>query len=283
MRKETRPPLSPAAARARGQYSLAPPSPRRAMEKDLPVSSDSPYAERLHKLLAHAGVASRRACELLIREGRVKVDGRVVREMGLRVDPERQRILFDDTPIRFEKRVAYALHKPKGILCTNADELGRLRAIDLMQVVSLRIYPVGRLDKDSEGLLILTNDGTLALRLTHPRYGIPKTYEIWARGMVSDDTLKRLRKGVFLEEGRSALDEVRVLSRHPEQTRLRAVIREGRNREIRRILAKVGHPVQRLLRTAIGPVPLGDLPPGRYRELTRTETATILGRGEATP
>ncbi len=256
---------------------LAPPHPRSKLQ---PVeTSDSPFAERLHKLLAHAGIASRRACERLILEGRVKVDGRTVKELGLRVDPRRQKILFDDEPVRFERRVAFALYKPKGILCTNADELGRMKVKDLMPVVSLRVYPVGRLDKESEGLILVTNDGALALRVTHPRYGVTKIYEAWVKGLVTEDEVKKMRKGVHLSEGLAVLEAVQVISRHPEQSRVRMVLKEGRRREIRRILAKVGHPVRRLVRTAIGPVRLGDLGPGRYRELTREEIAELTGKG----
>ena len=268
-------PLPPAEARARGQYPLAPSRPRPELPPE-GSGTESPYAERLHKLLAHAAIASRRACEALIREGRVKVDGRVVREMGVRVDPRRQEIRFDDTPVRFEKRVAFALHKPKDVLCTNADELGRMRVIDLMKIVSLRIYPVGRLDKDSEGLIIVTNDGQLALRLTHPRYGVEKVYEVWVSGLVTDEALKRLRKGVWLAEGRTRLEEVRIVARHREETHLRVAVAEGRNREIRRVMAKVGHQVKRLLRTTVGPVTLGSLEPGRYRPLTEEEWAALL-------
>lgn len=274
-----RKPLSPSEARRLGIFPKVAPTPPRRVEDEAPAPSDSPYADRLHKILAHAGVASRRACERLIREGRVKVDGAVVREMGLRVDPRRQQILFDDEPVRFERRAAYALHKPRGVLCTNADELGRMRVIDLMKVISMRIYPVGRLDKDSEGLLLVTNDGTLALRLTHPRYGTEKTYEVWVKGLVDEETVRKLRKGVFLPgEGRVALEDLRVLGRHPESTRLKVVLKEGRNREIRRVLARVGHEVTRLVRTSIGPIRLGDLPVGRYRELTREEVAALMGQ-----
>ena len=262
------------------RYPLAPPMPRRRPEEpepaaEAPVSSDSPYAERLHKVLAHAGVGSRRACETLIREGRVQVDGRVVREMGLRVDPARQRVLFDDKPVRLERRIAYALHKPPGVLCTNADELGRLRVIDLFRVVRQRLYPVGRLDKDSEGLIIVTNDGALALRLTHPRYGVAKTYEVWVRGRIEDEAVRRLREGIRLSEGVAQLEEVRVLARHPKGSRLRILAKEGRNREIRRVLAKVGHPVSRLVRVAIGGLELGDLGVGRYRPLGPEDLAAL--------
>ena len=275
-------PLSPAETRRLGAFPrVAPPPPSRREGEEGPVSSDSPYADRLHKVLAHAGVASRRACERLIREGRVKVDGLVVKEMGLRVDPRRQQILFDDEPVHFERKAAFAIHKPRGVICTNADELGRMRVIDLMKVVSLRIYPVGRLDKDSEGLLLVTNDGALALRLTHPRYGTEKVYEVWVKGLVQEETVRKLRKGVFIPgEGRVALEDLKVLGRHPESTRLRVLLKEGRNREIRRIMARVGHEVKRLVRVAIGPVVLGDLPVGRYRELSREEVAALMGRGE---
>jgi len=257
-------------------HALAPPHPRTLREPA--QTSDSPFAERLHKLLAHAGIASRRACERLILEGRVKVDGRVVKELGLRVDPRRQRILFDEEPVRFERRVAYALYKPKGVLCTNADELGRMKVRDLMPVVSLRVYPVGRLDKESEGLILVTNDGTLALRVTHPRYGVTKIYEAWVKGLVMEEALKKMRKGVHLSDGLAVLEQVQVIARHQEQSRLRMVLKEGRRREIRRILAKVGHPVRRLVRTAIGPVRLDDLRPGQYRELTKDEIGKLTGR-----
>src|SRR6516164_4063941 len=227
--------------------------------------------ERLNKLLAHAGVASRRQCEALIRAGRVAVDGEVVRDLGTKVDPAKQRISVDGQPIRAERPVYWLVNKPPGYLCTNYDPGRRPLAIDLVPQVSQRVYTVGRLDEASEGLLLLTNDGELAHRLMHPRYGIEKTYIVQVAGSPTHEERQRLLKGVWLAEGHVKARQVKRLKRQGESTWLRIVLSEGKNREIRRMLARLGHKVLHLKRIAIGPVQLGKLPRGKARRLSGAE------------
>jgi 23S rRNA pseudouridine2605 synthase len=226
--------------------------------------------ERLQKLMAHAGVGSRRQCEQLILAGRVRVDGQTVRELGTRVGPE-QKIEVDGVPIKIERLVYWLVNKPRGYLCTNRDPGRRPLAIDLVPQVSQRVYTVGRLDEASEGLLLLTNDGELAHRLMHPRYGIEKTYIVQVAGNPTHEERQRLLKGVWLAEGHVKARQVKRLKRQGESTWLRIVLAEGKNREIRRMLARLGHKVLHLKRVAIGPVQMGKLPRGKARRLSSTE------------
>lgn len=226
--------------------------------------------ERLQKVLAHAGVASRRECEELIRQGRVDVDGRPVDQLGVRVDPERQEIRLDGELVRTRRREYWLVHKPPGVVSTQRDPAGRPRVVDLVQT-SERLFPVGRLDKSSAGLMVVTNDGELANRLAHPRYHVPKTYVVTVVGQVRPQSLDRLRKGVHLAEGKARVERLAIKRRRRESTVLEMVLTEGRNREIRRLLARVGHKVVRLVRTAIGPLKLADLPAGASRRLTPAE------------
>src|SRR5438552_14233832 len=214
--------------------------------------------ERLNKLLAHAGVGSRRQVEELIAAGRVTVDGLPVRELGTKVDPA-QRVTVDGQPVKLERPVYWLVHKPRGYLCTNSDPAGRPRAIDLVPHVQQRVYTVGRLDEDSEGLLLLTNDGDLANRLMHPRFGVTKTYLVQVAGKPTRDDLQKLLKGVYLSEGLVKARSVRPLKKQGDSTWLRIVLSEGKNREIRRMLARLEHKVMRLKRIALGPVELGRL------------------------
>jgi len=232
--------------------------------------------ERLHKVLAHAGIASRRECERIIAAGRVSVNGNVVREMGVRVDPDVDDIRCDGVRVQPEKRVYFLLNKPKGYICTNADELGRRRAVDLLDRVPERIYTVGRLDQDSEGLIILTNDGTFADLMAHPRHQVPKTYLAEIGGKLNPEGLQRLQKGVWLAGGRTRGAEVRILYRGTKRCTLEVTIREGKNREIRRILAKTGHPVRKLRRIRIGPIADKRLKPGRFRLLKPWEIQRLV-------
>jgi 23S rRNA pseudouridine2605 synthase len=227
--------------------------------------------ERLQKVLAAAGIGSRRECELLIEQGRVMIDGRVVSRLGTRVDPERQRIRVDGEAVQTERRVYYLLNKPKGFLSTNFDPSGRPRAIDILKAVPQRLFSAGRLDRESEGLLLLTNDGELTNRLTHPRYGVPKTYVVQVAGQPTPDDLTKMRKGVYLSEGKVTVDSVRRKGARGKSTLLEIVLSEGRNREIRRMLARLGHKVMRLTRTAIGPVTDRGLRPGEFRKLQPDE------------
>jgi 23S rRNA pseudouridine2605 synthase len=223
--------------------------------------------ERLNKFLAHAGVGSRRHCDELIVRGRVAVDGQVVRELGTKLEPGAQQVSVDGRPLRAERPVYWLVHKPRGYLSTNHDPAGRPRVVDLVPHVSQRVYTVGRLDEDSEGLVLLTNDGELAHRLMHPRFGVEKTYHAQVAGRPEREDLRQLLKGVWLSDGHVRARRVRRLKGQGESTWLEVVLSEGKNREIRRMLARLGHKVLRLRRVAIGPVPLGHLSPGKARPL----------------
>jgi len=222
--------------------------------------------ERLNKVLAHAGVGSRRHCEDLIVAGRVTVDGVRVQELGSKVEPG-QEICVDGQPIQAEQHVYWLVNKPRGYLCTNHDPARRPLAIDLVPRVSQRVYTVGRLDEDSEGLLLLTNDGDLANRLTHPRYGVEKTYLIQVAGRPSREDQEQLLKGVYLAEGHVRARRVKRLRTQGDSTWLQVVLSEGKNREIRRMLARLGHKVMVLRRVAIGPIRLDHLRRGKARRL----------------
>jgi len=231
--------------------------------------------ERLHKVLARAGVASRRRCEVLIASGRVKVNGETVSSPGSRVDPEHDRIEVDGKAIVLPCEHTYLLlNKPPGYLSTVSDPQDRSTVIDLVRTGE-RLYPVGRLDMDSEGLLLLTNDGELTQRLTHPSYEHEKEYHLWVEGRPTTRTLQRLRKGIELEDGFTWPAEVTVLRYEGGGTWLRFVIHEGRKRQLRRMCQAVGHPVRRLLRVRLGPLTLGNLPSGQYRLLTEEEQALL--------
>jgi 23S rRNA pseudouridine2605 synthase len=224
--------------------------------------------ERLNKFLAHAGVGSRRHCEELILRGRISINGRVVRELGTRVDPATQEVAVDGTPLKGEEPVYWLVNKPRGYLCTNHDPSKRPLAIDLVpQHVSQRVYTVGRLDEDSEGLLLLTNDGELAHRLMHPRFGIDKTYLVQVAGKPEQQDLDHLLKGVYLSDGHVKAKRVKRLKSLGESTLLEIVLSEGKNREIRRMLARLEHKVLRLKRVAIGPIQMGRLRSGKARPL----------------
>jgi 23S rRNA pseudouridine2605 synthase len=231
--------------------------------------------QRLQKVLAAAGLGSRRQCEEFITSGRVEVDREVVRQLGTRVDPQRQEIRVDGQALNAGRRVYYAVHKPKGVVTTNWDPSGRPRVVDLAPARGARLFAIGRLDLTSEGLILVTNDGELANRLTHPRYGVAKTYRVQVAGRPTPEILKRLCQGVHLAEGVARAERVQVRGHQKESTWLEMVLREGRNREIRRLLARVGHKVLRLVRTAIGPISLGKLPPGAYRPLAAEEVRQL--------
>jgi len=226
--------------------------------------------ERLNKFLAHAGVGSRRHCEELILRGRVQVDGKVVRELGTKVEPT-QEVYVDGEPLKQERPVYYLVNKPRGYLCTNHDPAGRPLAIDLVPHVPQRVYTVGRLDEDSEGLLLLTNDGDLAFRLMHPRFGVEKTYLVQVAGHPEKEDLQQLLKGVWLSDGYVRARRIKRLKSQGESTWLEIVLSEGKNREIRRMLARLKHKVMRLRRTALGPLILGRLAAGKSRPLREVE------------
>jgi len=231
--------------------------------------------ERLQKVLSAAGLGSRRACEELISAGRVEVDRKMVTQLGTRVDPDRQEIRVDGEPLPQPKRIYYAINKPPGVVSTHRDPARRERVIDLVPGDPEGLITVGRLDMGSEGLILVTNDGELANRLTHPRYRVQKTYRVQVAGRPERDTLAALRKGIHLAEGVARVESVTVKSHRKQSTILELVLAEGRNREIRRMLARLGHKVIRLVRVAVGPVHLGELPPGAYRPLSRQEVVAL--------
>ncbi|MEM9587464.1 MAG: pseudouridine synthase, partial [Planctomycetota bacterium] len=230
--------------------------------------------QRLQRLLASAGFGSRRQCEELIEAGRVIVDGQTVTKLGTTVDPGVNKVLVDGTPLKQQKLVYYAVNKPVGIVTTNRDPQGRPRVIDLVPPDE-RVFPVGRLDRSSEGLILLTNDGDLAQRLAHPRFGIQKVYRVTVAGKVDGETMKQMRRGIYISEGLVRVDGARILKSKARATQMEIRLREGKNREIRRILARLGHKVQTLQRIAIGPLRLGDLPPGAYHALTKAEVQKL--------
>jgi 23S rRNA pseudouridine2605 synthase len=227
---------------------------------------------RLQKFLAQAGVASRRRAEELIRAGRVKVNGTTVTAMGVQVEPGRDLVEVDGKAVKLiEKKVYYLLYKPPGYVTTVDDPQGRPKVIDLLKGIKERIYPVGRLDYATEGLLLLTNDGDLTLRLTHPRYGVTKTYRALVKGVPDEQTLQKLATGVKLEDGFTAPAEVKLLRTGKGTSLLELTLREGRKREVRRMCAAVGHPVLWLKRTKMAFLTLKGLRPGEYRQLTKEE------------
>jgi 23S rRNA pseudouridine2605 synthase len=236
-------------------------------------------AMRLAKHLAHAGVASRRAAETMIAAGRVRVDGELVRDPARDVD-ERHRVEVDGQPLRGpEPRVVYAVHKPVGVISTARDTHGRPTVVELLDE-RRRLYPIGRLDADSSGLILLTNDGALAQQLTHPRYEVPRTYRVRvARGPVGERALRALRAGVTLEDGPTAPAHVRRVGRVGDE--LEMTIREGRNRQVRRMCEAVGNPVLALRRIAFGPLRLGALQPGAHRRLDEAELRKLGEVGRA--
>ena len=226
--------------------------------------------------MARAGVASRRECENLIEQGRVRVDGRTVREPGTFVDATSMKIECDGSRVRPEKKVYYLLNKPRGVICSNADELGRTGAVALLGDLPYKLNTVGRLDKDSEGLIIVTNDGKLTNLLTHPRYQVCKTYHVLVSGRLTAEDLSLLRKGVHLAEGPVRPSSVRVDGSSDRETWLEIELKEGQNREIRRMLAATGHTVRRLERVAIGPVSDSHLKPGHFRKLAPEEVSVLF-------
>ncbi len=231
--------------------------------------------ERLNKYLAHAGVGSRRQCESMIQAGRIKVNGRIVNTLGTKVDPEVHKISVDDTPIKTEKAVYWVVNKPVGYLCTNHDPSGRPLAKDLIPHVEQRVYTVGRLDEASEGMLLMTNDGDLAHKLMHPKFEIEKTYVVLVAGKPSINDLDRLTEGVWLSDGKVAAKKVKRMKPVGDATQLRIVLSEGKNREIRRMLAKLGHKVMKLKRIGIGPIQLDRLAKGKSRKLSIDELAEL--------
>ena len=233
---------------------------------------------RLQKVLAQAGIASRRAAEIMIEEGRIEVNGKLVTEQGRRVDPERDVIRVDGSRIPPPRRHIYAvLNKPRGVVCTMDDPEGRPTVAEYLgQHSRERLFHVGRLDTDTEGMLLLTNDGDFAQRMMHPSYELTKTYVAEVEGFVQNATLKKLAKGITLEDGWVKPDHVKLGIRTEQRTMVTVVLHEGRNRIVRRMFDAVGHPVRTLARTQIGPMRMGQLRTGEIRDLTRDELGALL-------
>jgi 23S rRNA pseudouridine2605 synthase len=238
-----------------------------AIEKDI----------RLQKYLAKCGIASRRKAETLIAEGRIMVDGKIVNTMGAKVNPDKQRILFDGKPVSIEKeKIYYLLNKPKGYVTTVSDPQGRPIVTDLIKDISERIFPVGRLDFDTEGALLLTNDGDLAQKMQHPSFGVTKTYEALVIGKPQQKKLDILKKGILLEDRMTSPAAVEVIKQFNTSTLVRITIHEGRKRQVRKMFAAIGHPVNSLKRTAYGKLYLKNLPQGSYRRLNKEDLKNIF-------
>jgi len=234
--------------------------------------------ERLQKILAKAGIASRRKAEELIRQGKVTVDGRVVTEMGIQVDPEQQRIEFDGKPVTVEEKKVYVLlHKPAGYVSTVHDPQGRPIVTELIKGIQERIFPVGRLDLDTEGALLLTNDGELAQKILHPSHEVNKTYRAIVKGKPSKKKVEMLSRGIDIDGRKTWPALVKVLSTGVRETTLQITIHEGRKRQVRKMCEAVGHPVLKLKRMAYGKLKLGNLAPGKFRFLSKKDLQSIFG------
>lgn len=229
---------------------------------------------RLQKYLAACGVASRRKCEALIEDGRVQINGGTA-TLGDSVDPERDTVLLDGAPLSPDEKIYIVLNKPKDVVCTVTDTHGRSTVIDCIDGVRDRIFPVGRLDIDVEGVLILTNDGELAHRLAHPKYEVGKVYSVWVRGAVGDDALEKLRNGTRLEDGLTAPAQAEIIHCLSNATHLHLTLHEGKKREVKRMCAAVGHPVTSLTRISMGNINADGLMPGEWRYLDREEIGSL--------
>ncbi|MCH9022836.1 MAG: rRNA pseudouridine synthase [Planctomycetes bacterium] len=231
--------------------------------------------ERLQKVMAEAGIASRRMCEEIIRQGRVKVNGQPVMKLPVLIDSQNDVVVVDGRKLKSEPKVYYLLNKPEKVFCTNSETEGRVRAIDLLRRVRQRIYPVGRLDADSRGLLLLTNDGELANQLTHPRHEVEKVYVVRVRGYVKQEVVDKLRKGIFLDGKKAKIETATIKKRNKNISYLQFTLKEGRNRQIRRMLARLGYPVLDLTRIRIGNLTLKGLGPRKYRQLLPRELVSL--------
>ncbi|HUG89742.1 MAG TPA: pseudouridine synthase [Planctomycetaceae bacterium] len=230
---------------------------------------------RLQRFLASAGYGSRRACEEFILQGRVTVDGQDVTDLGTKVDPERQDVRVDGERVRPERKRYFLLNKPSGYVSTSRDPRGRPRAIDLVPDARARLFTVGRLDENSQGLMLVTNDGDLAERLAHPRYGVPRRYRVQVVGRPTGETLAQLKRGLHFSDGRFRVHEAKIVGSKGGSTFLELVLRQGQNREIRRLLARAGHKVIFLERIGFGPLRLGRLGRGKSRPLLPSEVKTL--------
>lgn len=236
------------------------------------------HGERLQKILARTGLGSRRECESLILDGRVTVNGVVVRELGARADPAADRIEVDGEAVLPERKVYLILYKPPGYITTAKDPQGRPTVMDLISGVPARVFPVGRLDYDAEGLLFMTNDGELAHFMAHPRWGVEKTYLAHVRGIPDARDLSRLRAGVPIKDGLSAPARARIAGKHLSGAIVEITVHEGRKHQVKDMCSAIGHPVERLIRTSFGPLRLGRLGMGRHRYLTNAEVRALMAQ-----
>ncbi len=230
--------------------------------------------QRLQKVLAAAGIDSRRNCEELIVSGVVRVNRKVVDELPAFVDPDNDVITVHGKRIQAARKVYFLLNKPKGVICTNSDPQGRKKAIDLIRVPE-RIFCVGRLDVNTTGIIVLSNDSELANKLTHPRYGLAKTYVVGIKGLITGEQIEKLKKGIWLAEGKTGRASAKILKRGHKESLIEVTIRQGLNRQVRRMLAKVGLPVKSLKRTRIGKLTSRGLGVGKFRTLTAGEIAYL--------
>ena len=240
-------------------------------------AQDDSNSIRLQKLLAQAGFGSRRKCEDMITEGRVEVDGELVTELGTRVDPHKQQVRVDGSRVRVNpNHVTLALNKPRKVLSAMDDQKGRYTLRDIVGDKYERIFHMGRLDYDSEGLILMTNDGELSQHVMHPKYEVEKTYVATLEGKISGTVCRRLvTTGVQLDDGWIKLDHCAIIDSSRDHTMVKVVLHSGKNRIVRRIFGSIGFPVKRLVRTQIGPIKLGDLKPGSYRVLSQTEVRSL--------
>ena len=232
--------------------------------------------ERLQKILAQAGIASRRGAEQLIHEGRVRVNGEVVREMGTKVDLTVDTVTVDSKPIRIEQKIYILLHKPAGYVTTLSDPQGRPTVSDLIADIPQRLFPVGRLDLDTEGALLMTNDGELGNVILHPRYEVNKTYEATVRGMPSRDQLRQLEEGIEIEGTMTRPASIKVIAKSQAQSMIQVIIHEGKKRQVRKMFKAIKHEVLYLKRTAYGNLRLGTLSSGKYRILSQNDLKKIF-------
>ncbi|MFN0198639.1 MAG: pseudouridine synthase, partial [Planctomycetaceae bacterium] len=251
------------------------PDSRQKPSAAVPASDDQPKRIRLQRVLAAAGLGSRRHCEEYIVQGRVTVDGVIAKELGTTVDPQRQKIACDGEIVRPLTKRYFVFNKPKGVLCTNRDPQGRPRVIDYVGGHQSGLFPVGRLDENSQGLIVVTNDGELAERLAHPRYRVPRTYQVQVAGFPSPETLLQMVKGLYFQEGKFRVQSVARVKTQGESTILDVTLNEGQNREIRRLFARMGHKVLQLERVSFGPLRLGKLAVGDLRPLTTAEVRSL--------
>lgn len=250
-------------------------------QRDAAPPQESPTRVRLQRFLADAGVASRRHAEEMVLDGRITINDRVVDSLPAFVNPDVDRVYADGQRVRPQRLTYMLMHKPRNVVCTSRDPEGRRRAIDLLPPMKERLFPVGRLDVDSTGALLLTNDGELAQQLTHPSYAVPKVYRAEVDGLVEPATIEQLRKGIYLAEGKASVSEVSIIHAARDRSVLEITLREGRNRQVRRMFARLDHKVRRLKRIMIGPISIKGLPAGACRHLSPRELEELRAAIEA--